>query len=876
MTRHGRDLALVGLLAILPVLAHAPAWTEGRLLGPGDGAALHFPLRVAVWRAYAAGEVPSWNPGIFSGTPLLASYRPGAFFPLTVALALLPEFAAFQVLVLVSLALAAVLLFLYLRTLGASRSGAYAGGLFFSLGPVLGTGLGDTARVAAAPMVVLVLLALERRLARPGPWSALGLAAAAALVILAGSPEASAAALALALGRLLLRLGRGARGAWVGATIALGCGVLLAAPQLVPTTLALLEAGPGRVGWAEASATLPGVAGLLVRYVSHTPAPALSLAALPLLVLPPVRAWALALALALPASLLANGLLGRAASLVLELGSCALAGLVLSAHGRAREAPRGLRVRAYVLVAGLGGAAALSVATTLTGPLPEILAGAVGVLALALILFLVLGGASSFVKAHVFLLPLTVSFLLQPHGRAVWEGAPSEDALYSATPTRQALDRAMRGRREERVLGLVRDWPREAALDLGYAGLGAITGRRSANGYDPLVPARRRSALGGMSEAGTLPASFLRTDPARLDFLGVRFVEVEAADLVTAGDANGLGDALDLVVDPARPRYFPLPIIAASEVRIESSLSDAVLVPEGTPVARVSLRLASGRILPLPLRAGLDTAEWAFDRPDVRPRMRHGKAPVLGTFAPPGAAHRGLRYLGILKLPGRYLVDGVYVEGLAGGGRLSLFRMGLKDAAGGRVVGVSAAAGYLSDAGRFREAAATPLVRLMELRASLGRARVVDQVRRFATEAELLAALGEPVRRGIDPRREALSADDGRSGPEVPEGSRTSRAVVARQSPSTLELRAEGPGFLVVTEGWDGGWKAWVDDRLTRVFRVNATHLGLVLEAGTHRVRFAHRAQGLREGLVLAGLGGLGLLGLALKERALTPSKSAS
>ena len=67
MTR--RDLPALLLLAILPVLALAPAWWEGRLLGPGDGEALHYPLRAAVWRSYRAGEIPSWNPALFSGTP---------------------------------------------------------------------------------------------------------------------------------------------------------------------------------------------------------------------------------------------------------------------------------------------------------------------------------------------------------------------------------------------------------------------------------------------------------------------------------------------------------------------------------------------------------------------------------------------------------------------------------------------------------------------------------------------------------------------------------------------------------------------------------------------------------------------------------------
>jgi hypothetical protein len=43
---------------VLPALAYAPAWTAGRLLGPGDGAALHIPLRAAVWLSYSRGALP--------------------------------------------------------------------------------------------------------------------------------------------------------------------------------------------------------------------------------------------------------------------------------------------------------------------------------------------------------------------------------------------------------------------------------------------------------------------------------------------------------------------------------------------------------------------------------------------------------------------------------------------------------------------------------------------------------------------------------------------------------------------------------------------------------------------------------------------------
>ncbi|HEY6553027.1 MAG TPA: YfhO family protein, partial [Vicinamibacteria bacterium] len=101
----------------------------------------------------------------------------------------------------------------------------------------------------------------------------------------------------------------------------------------------------------------------------------------------------------------------------------------------------------------------------------------------------------------------------------------------------------------------------------------------------------------------------------------------------------------------------------------------------------------------------------------------------------------------------------------------------------------------------------------------------------------------------------------------VPEGARTSRALVVRSSPSSLELRAEGPGLLVVTEGWDEGWTATVDDVKVRLLRVNSTHLGMALPAGPHRVVLTHRTAGFRAGLAFGVLGALALLTNVLRSR---------
>jgi hypothetical protein len=276
------------------------------------------------------------------------------------------------------------------------------------------------------------------------------------------------------------------------------------------------------------------------------------------------------------------------------------------------------------------------------------------------------------------------------------------------------------------------------------------------------------------------------------------------------------------------------------------------------------VRLATGRSLPFWLRAGRDTAEWTLERPDVRARAAHSQARVLDSWQERGGfqAHR---YLGTLSLAGRYFVDGVRIERLPGPGRLILARLGVADGSSGRVTPASLVAGYVSDGGVFRERAATPGVRLFELPGSPGPARVVERLRTLPQEATLLRTLAEPRRAGVDPRREALALGPL---PALPEASRSSHAELARAVGNRLDVRAEGPGLLVVAESWDPGWSAEVDGAKAALLRVNQAQIGIPLGPGTHRVSLRHRAAGFLAGVALAlAAGAAGAASLAFGRR---------
>lgn len=78
------------------------------------------------------------------------------------------------------------------------------------------------------------------------------------------------------------------------------------------------------------------------------------------------------------------------------------------------------------------------------------------------------------------------------------------------------------------------------------------------------------------------------------------------------------------------------------------------------------------------------------------------------------------------------------------------------------------------------------------------------------------------------------------------------------------------PGFLVWSEAWYPGWRAWVDGKPVKVERANHAFMGIVVPPGTHRVRFEYRPSaylaGLYVTLVCAGMiaGGMAF-GLAFR-----------
>jgi hypothetical protein len=180
-----------GVLIGLPAAAFIlPDIFGGHLLLTGDNLQQNYPLHVLVGSMYRQGELPFWNQYIFSGTPLLAGFNAGAFYPLAGLFAILPDRAAWIATEVILFSLIAVGMYLFLRALKLSTTACVLAAVTFSFSGVVLSQVNHvdmTEGYASLPFMLLAVL----HIVRDGRWRwSVLLGVAFALVIFGGAPEA--------------------------------------------------------------------------------------------------------------------------------------------------------------------------------------------------------------------------------------------------------------------------------------------------------------------------------------------------------------------------------------------------------------------------------------------------------------------------------------------------------------------------------------------------------------------------------------------------------------------------------------------------------------------------------------------------------------
>lgn len=98
--------------------------------------------------------------------------------------------------------------------------------------------------------------------------------------------------------------------------------------------------------------------------------------------------------------------------------------------------------------------------------------------------------------------------------------------------------------------------------------------------------------------------------------------------------------------------------------------------------------------------------------------------------------------------------------------------------------------------------------------------------------------------------------------------------AVAMMEDGQMIAEAHGPCILVLAEQYYPGWKAWVDNTETKIYRCNGFMRAILLKPGKHHIRFTYEPDSFKNGLLLALISILWMLVLLISDRKKRPSEA--
>ncbi len=369
-----------------------------------------------------------------------------------------------------------------------------------------------------------------------------------------------------------------------------------------------------------------------------------------------------------------------------------------------------------------------------------------------------------------------------------------------------------------------------------YPNISMIYGVPNAIGYTPLIFGRTSRYQEKMSAP-------------MMNLLGARYYLIPQM-LPVNSQVEGDDLKNDYVRDPLR-EFVRIPPTAATRIKITSSLAQSVELRDGQVVAQIFLVTQDGGIRSVPLRAGLDTAEWAYERSDVRRAIQHSMPPIATTFpavsAFPKETHLGHTFLAQFDLAQDSqppTITGVFVSPVIPPGLIHLEQFVLVTPEG-REVSLAHLTGRDEQSLVYR----TEFVAIYQNPDALPRAFLVHHADIAGDDAALMEMLSDdfkPLQRLILADGAAIDAGSAQGADEFV------RIGEARPERIALDVHAAAEAYVVLADAWYPGWIARVDGVETPIQRADYIFRAVRVGPGAHQIEFEYRPGSLYLGAAIS------------------------
>ncbi len=403
------------------------------------------------------------------------------------------------------------------------------------------------------------------------------------------------------------------------------------------------------------------------------------------------------------------------------------------------------------------------------------------------------------------------------------------------------------------------EYERHPRLDAGN--LSALYGFRNVGGYEPLILERYSRALGGVwmdssnPRPGYKPNIHLFEPQSNvLDILNTEYI-VSYADLLTEPtrllERDGIRFGVDVTINlqPGETTELKGVVADCDTVAMVTSMADSKDEPQGATVAKIRLFTSDGRVLEHDLLAGVDAAEWAHERADVKGSIRHQLAPVFDSAS--GDKENSfpfLRYWTRVKVNERTRVDRIELSNVSKRAVFAVWKMTLYDSKTKRSLTLPH-----YDLERFESVYEKDGVEIIRNKRWLPPVWLVAEAEAVEGEEALRRIRGESDK-PFDPRRTALwevSPKDLPHLPGGPIGNASAHLVVHEPNRLLIQTQSESPALLVVSEVNFPGWVATVDGVEKSIHTTDFILRSVEVPAGTHQVEMRYKAPAARNGALI-------------------------
>lgn len=392
--------------------------------------------------------------------------------------------------------------------------------------------------------------------------------------------------------------------------------------------------------------------------------------------------------------------------------------------------------------------------------------------------------------------------------------------------------------------------------------LSKLWGIPSASGYGSLIFQRYIEFLNmGVPDGGI--KGFWTSTNRSLDLMAVRYIFIPkhetnstpTKDKGIAWDKKDLNLSLGTGCGLSHPSFIKINLakpIKANSIGLVSSMSCSTAIQEGTEVLRIQAFDINGESHTINMLAGRDTSEWAIDFPEILPIMKHKKAKVFTSFPVSRGKQQGQghQYVAILPFARELEIKRLEFQWVGPQAVLSLQKISLFDEWQGISYPLTNVFGDFTEKDRWQHVEDIEEVSVYENLRAMPRVWIVPEVMVVKKEEGLKTIHTSQLSDGrlFDPNKIALVEEPFHFKAIEWDEKATAKLVHLSNNRIEIQTNSKSPSFLVLSDVYYPGWKAFINGVKTHIFQTNYVLRGVFIPAGNHIVHFEFKPKSLAYG----------------------------